>query len=140
MCERDGVTAYQGLAQGSEARIPTVYPWLLWFVQGVICADGMVAPRTIVKHGAMKQKTGKRKGARSLGIGRLDIVRTSGDQVSINLPVGTEGPAERTVRRVVFRREVKDPASFRCLGSVEPAAERARELAIGVKSVHGTNV
>ena len=62
-----------------------------------------------------------------------DIGRMSGGQSL--LIFATKGTAERTVFRI-FRRKVEDTTGcFRRLGSVEPAAERARELRPSVLQV-----
>ena len=94
----------------------------------------MEGPRPIIELWAAKQEIGQKKAPDPLGIGRLDVVRTSGGQVLKTLPVTTKGPTERSVFRT-FRREVEDTASFRRLGTVEPAAERARELGSGVQVI-----
>ena len=94
---------------------------------------GMEAPRPIVKHGVTNQEIGQKKRrpihSRS---GAWILSGLSGGQVL--LLITTKGPTERTGFRI-FRRKVEDTASFRRLGSVEPAAERARELTSGVTAV-----
>ena len=143
MFRRDGVTAYQAgshhLAYGSEARIPTVYPWLLWIEREAIGADWHASAST--NHQTLEDETGNRvkeKAPDPFWVGRLDVVRTSGGQVLKTLPVTTKGPTERTGFQL-FRREVEDTAGFRRLGTVEPATECAREHALRIQAVRVTS-
>ena len=139
MCQRDVVTACQArshlLALGSEARIPTGYVLGSFGLSKVRYAlIGMEVPRPIIKQGATKQKIEQKK--------RRPIRNRSGawywqDVRWLKLTtylIATKGTTERT-GLLVFRREVEDTTGFSSLGTVEPAAERPRELTSGVQVI-----
>ena len=130
MCQRDGVKPCPArshlLALGSETRIPTGYPWLLWVEQGAICADrhGSASAYYQTRGDETENRVKKRRPIRNRsGAWYWQDVRC---QSLVLIAIATKRATERTILQV-FRRKVEDTTGFRRLGTVEAAIERAGE-------------